>query len=359
MPDTTIQIILGFVVSFLLSYVLTYFANKLAVKYGFIDLPTRSHPAILHQVPIARAGGLGMFIAFSVVSLFMAHIDPLLLGLIIGGLLNVIIGTLDDKYNISPLIRLGVQILSGVIIVLSGVSFYIGNPFNNHVLYFDQFSIHLPWSGLTPEQFLVLPADLILIFWVVWLMNTANWGKGVGQLPGVAGISFITLGLVALKFQAGNPYQLQTALLAFISAGAVLAFVPFNFPPEKMFPGFGGSTFIGFNLAVLAILSGGKIATLLIVFAIPMIDALLVGTKRILTGHNPLIHDREHLYHFLLDAGFTKRHIIIFYWLTALIFGLTSLFLDRTGKIVSIAALLVIIGSFFVFLYWRKRHGTT
>ncbi len=295
-----------------------------------------------------------MFIAFFVTSLLFAQFDLLLGGIILGGLVNVVVGTLDDKYDLPPLPRLIVQIATGVILVIAGVSFYTSNPFGEGVLFFDNLHFNLPILN----QAIVLPADLILIFWVVWLMNTTNWTKGVSQLPGVAVTAFLTLAGVALQYQAGNPYQAQTALLAVVSAGAVLAFLPFNFPPEKMFPGFGASTWIGFNLAVLSVLSGGKVAALLIVFALPVIDALLVGIKRVITGHNPLIHDREHIYHFLLDAGMTKRQIIYLYWLTSFLFGLTALTTHTLGKLIAITSLTAVISIFFVYLYWRKRKAS-
>ena len=342
----------AFLISLLLSYVVTIFVRKWAIKFGYVDNPTRAHPAVLHTVSIPRAGGIAMFIAFAVVALLLGQRDHLLWTILLGGGINVLVGTLDDKYDLSPYLRLTCQFISGLIVVLAGVSFYVSNPFHSGIWYFDNY--RLPF-GIFGKEYLVFPADLILIVWIVWLMNTINWTKGASQLPGIATIAFLALAGVALSYQTGNPYQAQTALLAVASAGAVLAFLPFNFPPEKMFPGFGASTFIGFNLAVLSVLSGGKVATLLIVLAIPIIDALLVGLKRVLNGRNPFIHDREHLYHFLLDAGFTKRQIIYFYWITALIFGATALFLHSTGKIIMIGILSVLISGFFIGLYFKRR----
>ncbi|NTV30498.1 undecaprenyl/decaprenyl-phosphate alpha-N-acetylglucosaminyl 1-phosphate transferase [candidate division WWE3 bacterium] len=315
-------------------------------------MPARPHPAVLHSTPIPRAGGVAMYLSFLICALLFARFDALLIGILLGGGLNVFVGTLDDKYDISPYIRLGTQIVSAIIAIIAGVSIFTTNPFGQGIWYFDQIKLAFPYIA---GGEIVIPADIILIFWIVWLMNTANWTKGVSQLPGVAVIAFLTITGVALTYQSGNPYQLQTALLSAISAGAVLAFVPFNFPPEKMFPGFGASTWIGFNLAVFSVLSGGKVIALLIVLAIPIIDALLVGCKRILTGHNPFIHDREHLYHFLLDSGFSKRQIIYFYWITAAIFGFAAVAFSRPVKYFTILLLTIIISVFFVFLYYKNK----
>jgi len=261
-----------------------------------------------------------------------------------------VVGTLDDKYDITPLLRLFFQILTGVIIVLAGVSFYTTNPFSGYATYFDLYSLVI--HNFT----LVIPGDLFLIFWVVLLENTTNWTKGASQLPGVATIALLTLAAVSLKYQSGNPYQLQTAILAVSAAGAVLAFFPFNYPPEKMLPGFGASTFIGFLLAVLSVLSGGKVAALLVVFAIPIIDAVLVGTKRLLAGKSPFHNDREHLYHFLLDAGWTKKHVIWLYLTTGTLLGFSAVVLERAGKLLVIALLTIAISGLFLYLYKRKNR---
>lgn len=344
------NLLLAFATSFVVSLLITPLIRKLAIKHHFVDDPNRHHPAILHQQPIPRAGGVAMFIAFVFISIFFAKLNLIWLGIILGGGINVIVGTLDDKYDLSPVFRLIMQTISAAILVVVGVSFYTTNPFSSSTLTFDYSSFSI-FNSLT----ITLPADIILIFWVVWIMNTTNWTKGVSQLPGVATIAFLTIAAVALKYQAGNPYQIQTALLAVISAGAVLAFLPFNFPPEKMFPGFGASTWIGFNLAALSILSGGKVATLLIVFSLPIIDAILVGIRRIMSGHSPLKNDRQHIYHFLLDAGMSKRQIIYLYWITAILFGASAVLLNKTGKIISIASLTLLITILFIYLYGRKR----
>jgi UDP-GlcNAc:undecaprenyl-phosphate GlcNAc-1-phosphate transferase len=226
----------------------------------------------------------------------------------------------------------------------------MSNPFADNLLYFDQIQLNVPILNLQ----ITLIADLVLIFWIVMLMNTTNWTKGASQLPGVAVIAFITLAAVALKYQAGNPYQLQTALLSIIMAGAVLAFLPFNFPPERMFPGFGASTFIGFMLAVLSVLSGGKFATIAIVFAIPIIDALLVGLRRIRSGKSPLQNDREHFYHLLLNKGYRKRFVIVIYWISSLIFAFSAYYTYGTTKIMVLGILTIIFSLILFFLYRKK-----
>lgn len=327
-PITSAQLVIPFLIAFSISLGLTPLVRFLAGKYGFIDDPKRNHPAILHNKPIPRAGGVAMYIAFAICAFIFTKNDTLLYGILIGGGINVIVGTLDDKFDISPYIRLGVQVISVIAAILTGVHIYMANPFGSGLLYFDILKINL--ANIT----LIIPGDLLLIIWTVFMMNTINWTKGASQLPGVSVIAFLTLAAVALKFQAGNPYQTQTALLSVISAGAVLAFLPFNFPPEKMFPGFGASTFIGFNIAILSVLSGGKFAAVIVVLAIPIIDALLVGTKRMINRKNPLTHDRSHFYHLLLKTGFSKRQIIIIYYVATIVLAYLAIYPSTNTKII-------------------------
>lgn len=351
----TTHIVLPFVMSFGAGLVLVNISMRIARKLGLVDNPMRPHPGVTHTKPIPRTGGIALFLTYLSIALLFLEPSILTWGVFIGAGLNAVVGVLDDTFSLSPLSRLSIQILSAVVVIWGGVEFYTRNPFGEGLWYYDMWTITLQNIGVT----LNILADLLLIFWIVWIINTTNWTKGASQLPGVAAIAFITIAGVALQYQSGNGLQLQTAILASTCAGATLALLPFNFPPEKLFPNFGASTFIGFNLAVLSVLSGGKIATLLIVFAIPIIDSGLVGIKRIINKKSPLVHDREHFYHFLMDNGLTKRQIIYFYWVTALLFGLTTLFLQTRGKVLAIITLFIIITTFFIFLYKRKHREIT
>lgn len=345
-----------FLFSFIISLALTPLVRFLALTLGFVDDPARDHPGVLHQKVIPRAGGVAMFIAFAMTALIFAQQDRLLTGILLGGGLNVLVGTLDDKYDLSPILRLFFfQPLATLIVIAAGLTIFMTNPFGEGILYFDQLKIPIDMLGWNA---LILPADLILGFWIIWMMNVINLSsKGVSQVSGIAVIAFLVLAGVALKYQAGNPYQMQTALLAVISAGAVLAFLPFNFPPEKIFPGFGATTWIGFNLAVLAVLSGGKLATAILVLAVPTIDTFITIFRRLKNGQAPWFGDRGHLYHHLLDVGLSKRGVILFYWLVTAILGLIAYNFESQGKLFSLAAAAVLVVALFVTLV-KLTHTT-
>lgn len=342
-----------FLISFLLTLVTTPIIILFAEKFGFVDDPKRKHPAILHKKSLPRAGGVAMFLAFTICALLFAKHDKFLIAILAGSLINVLVGTLDDKYDFSPQFRLFTQVISALCIVFVGMTIYMTNPFGEGLIYFDRWQFAIP--GLK-DSYLALPSDLILIFWIVWVANMINWSKGASQLPGQAVIAFLTLAGVALKYQAGNPDQIQTALLSFILAGGVLAFLPFNFPPERMLPGFGASTFIGFNLAVLAVLSGGKMAAAILVLGIPAVDMLLTLSRRILSRQNILSGDRKHFYHQLLDLGLSKRQVIFIYWFITALLGFLALNLGSGGKFFVLAIVAILVTAAFITLSFLLKN---
>src|SRR5690606_927723 len=124
----------------------------------------------------------------------------------------------------------------------------------NWLLYLNQPSWSLSIGSWTINIHPI--ADGLTLFWIMWLINSLNWSKGIGgQLSGISAIAAFTLAGTALMFTAGNPMQYTTATICFIVAGCALGFLPFNFPPEKQLPGYGASSFLGLMLAVLSIRS--------------------------------------------------------------------------------------------------------
>jgi UDP-GlcNAc:undecaprenyl-phosphate GlcNAc-1-phosphate transferase len=182
-------------------------------------------------------------------------------------------------------------------------------------------------------------------------MNMVNWSKGVdGQMPGFVGISAIVLGLLSFRFTMIDLQQWIVATLAFITAGAYLGFLPFNFYPQKIMPGYGGGALAGFMLSVLAIASGGKVATALLVLGIPFLDAGYTILRRLLQKRSPFWGDRGHLHHKLLDLGWGKRRIALFYWLLSVILGLIALNLTSRAKIFVIIFMALALGGILLWL---------
>ena len=164
-----------------------------------------------------------------------------------------------------------------------------------------------------------------------------------GLVAGVTTIGSLIIFMVSLAWDV--PLS-GTSILAIILAGSSLGFLVFNFHPAKIFLGEGGSVFCGFMLGVLAIISGSKIATALLIMGIPILDVIWVVIKRILTGRSPVSGDNQHLHFRLLNIGLNHRQAVLFLYLVTGFFGLSSIFLSSSGKVVA----LIVMAVFMIFL---------
>lgn len=338
-------------VSFLVTFFSTPFTIKLANKLGLVDNPKkRKHPAHIHKGVIPRAGGLPIFLGIFLTTFLFLPLTKKIVGVFLGASLTVFIGLLDDKHDLNPYLRLLSNFLAAALVVGFGVGIaYLTNPFNG-IIHLDQPRFYFNFYG--PHSIWIL-SDIFALIFIVWTMNMVNWSKGVpGQLPGIVTIAALTLGILSLRFALTDPLQVPIALLCFITASSFLGFLPFNFDPQKIMPGYSGGALGGFMLAVLSILSFGKLATALLVLAIPTFDAVFVMARRIASGHSPVWADRGHLHHKLLDLGLSFRQISLFYWLVCAILGVVALTLQSEEKLFAI----FLIGTVFLGgLLWLSK----
>ena len=348
--------ILGpFIFSFLVTIILTPLFIKILKKFDILDYPGRNHPAILHKIPIPRGGGIPLFLGVFLTSLFFINFDKTLIAIFGAGTLALIVGVLDDKYDISPYIRFLLNILCAIIVVSVGVNIsFITNPLGG-ILFLDKLSFPINFLGF---GILITAADTIAVIWIVWVMNMLNWSKGVdGQMPGVVAISGIIIGLLSLRFEALDAQTLLAANLSFIIAGSALGFLIYNFHPAKIFPGY-GATSIYLLLAVVSILSSAKLATAILVMGVPLADGVFTIIRRVATGHSPFRHDKKHFHHLLLEMGFGQRRIALFYWIISAILGSLALILTSRGKLFAIIMVVILVGGalFFLNLMLRGRN---
>jgi UDP-GlcNAc:undecaprenyl-phosphate GlcNAc-1-phosphate transferase len=136
-------------------------------------------------------------------------------------------------------------------------------------------------------------------------------------------------------------------MLAIIGFGATLGFLLYNLR-GKVFLGDTGSMFLGFLIGVLAIISGGKVATVFLVLAIPFLDALVVFISRISHHQSPFLADRRHLTHRLLDRGYSKKTILLIFYAISLTFGLIALNTQTTGKFWAVLATMAVMALFIL-----------
>ena len=333
------------------SFGLTYPAIGFAKKFNLVDDKSkRSHPANTHTGIIPRAGGLPIYLAIALGVIIFIPLNKIIIGILLGGFLIVVMGLLDDYYDLSPILRFCLNIIVAFIVVLFGLGVpYLSNPFGG-VIHLDSIVWSINFFGV--HKFYLL-ANLFSIIWIVAIMNFVNWSKGVdGQLPGFVAISAFFLGVLAYRFTMYNISTESVALLSFIVAGAFLGFLPWNFYPQKIMPGYGGGALAGFLLAVLSILTFGKLGTMILVLSVPIIDAIYVILRRLKNRKSPFWGDAGHLHHRLLALGWDRRQIAIFYWASSALFGLCAIYLQGIEKVVVLLIIALVMG---VFIYLNNK----
>jgi UDP-GlcNAc:undecaprenyl-phosphate GlcNAc-1-phosphate transferase len=357
------------------SYVVTPVVIKNSSKLGIIDDPKKhKHISVIHKVPTPRGGGIPLFLGIAVSSIAFLPLDKHLIGILAGGLILTILGILDDKFNLNPYKRLIIQFIVATIPVAAGIGIaFIRIPLLAELIdktpFFNGFVNADPATGIIDlsnpkitfdiygKHSIWLLSDTFAIFWIVSLMNFVNIGaSGLdGQLTGTTIISAIIISILSLRYSSDTA-QWPVLTLAAATAGSYLGFLPWHIYPQKIMPGFGGSTLAGFMLAILSILSTTKVGTLMLLLAIPIIDTIFVFLRRILQGKSPFWGDRSHLHHKLLDAGMSKNQVAMFYWTITAILGIAALNLNAESKFYTIIGISVLLIGFLTLLTPKKTE---
>ncbi|HEX8923172.1 MAG TPA: MraY family glycosyltransferase [Patescibacteria group bacterium] len=339
--------------STLFSLILTPLVRNFFCARHWIEDPLKkqqkSHNATaLKSVP--RGGGIPVFISILVTSLLFLPLDKHLIGILLASFLTLVVGVADDLFDISPHFRLLTNFLAALIIVISGIGIaYLSNPMGS-VIDLSQFRFTLNFLGGIHSVWIV--ADLLAVFWIMWLMNIIGWSAGVdGQLPGIVAISAFFVGLIGLRFSDYS--QWPVVILAGALSGAYFGFMPYNFYPQSVMPGYSGKSLAGLLLAVLSILSGAKLASLMFLLGVPMVDAVFVIFRRLLHKRSPFYSDGNHLHHQLLKIGWSRPRIALFYWSITLVFGLISTFLNSAQKLYFFVGISLLIVSLIIFVSRR------
>lgn len=347
--------ILPLILSCLVAYIATPFVIRFAKYIGAIDDPNiNKHPKVIHTYPVPRAGGLAPYVALVASSLVFLPADKYLISILLGATIIAVIGTLDDKFNLNPYVRLSSQFIIALIPIAAGIGIsFVNLPLSGIV---DLSNLQINFNFLGEARSLWVYSSLFAVLWIVFLMNMLNMGaKGVdGQLPGVVVIAAITIAVLSLKYSA-DITQWPVIILASILAGAYLGFLPWNFYPQKIMPSFTGSTLAGFMLAILSILSTAKVGTLMVVLAVPIIDTGYAIIRRLISGKSPVWGDRGHLHHKLLDAGWSKSQVAVFYWAITAFMGILALNLNASFKLYTMIGAAILTTGLILWLTYRQN----
>ena len=340
--------------AFLLTFLVLWIGTKAYPKLGLMDRP---HKYGLQRKPIPYPGGILLYLVFLALCLVFFEPTLKLIGLLLGAGILVVVSFVDDRIGLSPWVRLMNQILVAVIMVVAGIGItHISNPFGG-TLRLDNVQIQI--AAGTFSQTLLVFSSLFTILWIVLVVNTMNWLDGIPGL--VSGISF--LGGLTLFALSITPFvnQPEIATMALIVAMIAFAFWLFDFHPPKMLLGDSGTMFFGLLLAVMAIFSGGKIATAFLILGFAILDALYVIVYRLYKRQAPWkggewdkYRKAVHLHHRLLQSGFSERQVLFMIYAMSAVFGITALFIGTKGKFWAIVILAVV--SFVVGLTLKARQ---
>ncbi len=339
-------IILG-ILALILSYFGTQSIKRWALNRGVIDVPNQRSS---HQDPTPRGGGMAIVVSFIIifliVGLFQSSTSNLYWGLIINGLAISILGFLDDLYTLPRTPR----IIAWIVITVGSIIFGI-----------ELTTITLPILGVIQFGFL---SPLVTFLWLIGVTNLFNFMDGIDGLAGFEAL--IGAGFLAgIAFYTGNTLVFSISVIIF---GAVLGFLPHNFPTAKIFMGDGGSNFLGYVFAALAII-GSQGDQSQIPFIIPVILLSLFlwdgGTtliKRLPKGRDWLEPHRDHYYQRLTNLGYSHTKITIFYSALNLLLGiLTILYLQADDLIALTVAVSTVIPFLIIVVMTltleKRKHG--
>jgi UDP-GlcNAc:undecaprenyl-phosphate GlcNAc-1-phosphate transferase len=338
-----------------IAYVATPLVIKLAWRLSLIDDPSKNkHVKVIHTTPTPRGGGLAIYFGLLIASTIFLPLDTHLLAILLGGAILTVLGLFDDKHNLHPLLRLVIQVVVSLIPVAAGIGIsFLTNPIGGGILDISNPKVTFDLFG---ERSIWILSDLFALFWIVALMNFLNMGaKGVdGQVTGITAIAAIVIALLSFQYSA-DITEWPVIILASIVGGSYLGFLPWHIYPQKIMPSFGGATLAGYMLGILSILSTTKVGTLMVVLAIPLLDTGYVIVRRILSGKMPYWGDREHLHHKLLDLGFTKHQVALFYWGTTAFLGILALNLNAISKLYTIIGIATFLAGLFIWIMYRPK----
>lgn len=313
---------LAVTIAFPIGFIGTVVMRKVANHFEWLAHPG---PGRIHRRAVPQIGGIAIMVGFIVAAFIAVPLDFRTMGMLLGAVVAVGVGLVDDFRDLKPREKLVAQIVAATIPVAFGIQIDgVSSPFGG-ILFFP--------------TFLVIPFTII---WITGMMNAINFLDGVdGLASGVVTIG--TVVLVVLSMQLGQPL-IATIGLALIAA--TLGFLPFNFFRASIFLGDSGTHLLGYTIAVLAIIGGAKIATALLVLGIPVLDLAWAIIRRWRAGSAVTRRDTDHLHHRLLRAGIPQPVVVVAYYSVSAGFGLIALYLDRLEKLIAfagMAALMVVI----------------
>ncbi len=328
------------IIAFAVTYLVVPLSIKFAKKFNIIDNPKEDNRRV-HKVPTPRVGGIAIIagmaaslLVYFLITLFTENtVDKRYLGYILGGIIIVVMGFVDDLKNLRPLYKFLFQLLAGTVIYVFGISIAgIKIPF----IYPEMIDFGI-WS---------FPITLL---WVLGISIAVNLIDGLdGLAAGISAIASVSL----LMIFAINGAPMEAIVIAIALVGSTVGFLPYNFNPAKTFMGDTGSNFLGYTLATISIIGMAKgytvlaIVAPLIVVGVPVFDMLFVIVRRLIHHQWITTPDKGHIHHRLLKRGFSQKQVVLILYTLTSVLGIIAVTLV-SGKVIK-----VVLFSIIVLLIW-------
>ena len=324
-----VNVFLALVVSLVVSFLTSPVVKNFAYKVGAIDVPKDARR--MHKVPIPRLGGLAIFFGFIVGILLFGKIDRQMQGILLGAVVIVVLGVVDDITPLPAKLKFVVQIIAALIPVFHGVVIRaVSNP--------NLLSDNAYW------QMGNVSSVVITVLWIVAITNSVNLIDGLdGLAVGVSTISATTVQVISLLVS-----DMQVAIAMAALVGACAGFMPYNLNPAKMFMGDTGATFLGYILATMSIQGLFKFYAIIsfavpfLILGLPIFDTAFAFIRRIAHGQSPMQADRSHVHHRLIDMGLNQKQAVATLYVISAILGLSAVVLTTSGEVKAMVLLLAL-----------------
>lgn len=301
--------------AFSLAFLLVPLIRSAALRLGILDQPAARK---VHAAPTPLLGGAAVWVAFALTVLYNFNFSRELKGVAVGATIVVIVGILDDAFNLPAVVKLAAQVAGALAALGYGVTLRV---------------IPQDWPAAVWLNFLLT---------ILWFLTVTN---AIQFLDGMDGLA-TGLGAIASFFISVTALQTSQSYLMFLSAallGACLGFLPYNFRPgatAQVFLGDGGASFIGFSLAGLAVMGEWArnnpmiaLCTPILILAVPLFDIAFVAVNRVITGKVGSLHEwlayvgKDHIHHRFAALGLSKTESVLLIFFISFTLGLSAILL--------------------------------
>lgn len=353
------ELILVLLIGCVTTYLTTGIARMLMVRFGTMSAPRARD---VHTVPTPRLGGVAIFTGLVVAVATAGQlpalnrgfppVTPDMVAVLLAAVVIVVVGVIDDLFDISWVVKLGGQVIGSVVMSLAGLSWYL---------------IWVPLGdGGTTLILDQVQSTILTAILTVAIINAMNFVDGLDGLAAglgmIGGGTLLIYSLTILHDQGGTVSAYPPAIISAVLVGVCIGFLPHNFAPARIFMGDSGSMLIGLLLAAACVSASGRInmalygtadvvallSPLLVVVAalsIPLLDLVLAVFRRLAAGKSPFAPDKLHLHHRLLRLGHGQRQVVLvlYSWVGVVALGAVGASIFPPGVAIGVFLLAVVL----------------